>query len=103
MTKISRPCEKTRIAAEGEHLRSAALGETDEPVTARKIPSSAIASWGVVAVVTRVAGRDRHFRRLSHRQRDQNATQVARPHEVQTALEHSKSTLDALQDSCRTT
>jgi signal transduction histidine kinase len=73
--------------------------ESDEPVTPIKIPASAIASWSVVAVVTLLLAAIGIFVAWHIDSAIENATRLARPHEVQSALEHTKSTLDALQDS----
>jgi len=64
-----------------------------------KVPSARIASWGVVAVVTALLAAIGIFVGWHIDSTIDTATRIARPHEVQTALEHTKGTLDALQDS----
>jgi signal transduction histidine kinase len=63
------------------------------------VPSARIASWGVVAVVTALLAAIGIFVGWHIDSAIDTATRIARPHEVQTALEHTKGTLDALQDS----
>src|SRR4029077_3901435 len=63
------------------------------------VPSARIASWGVVAVVTALLAAIGIFVGWHIDNAIDTATRIARPHEVQTALEHTKGTLDALQDS----
>src|SRR5882762_4274890 len=64
-----------------------------------KIPSARIAPWSVVAVVTVLLAGIGIFVGQRIESAVDSATWMARPHEVQTALERAKGTLDALQDS----
>src|SRR6266403_1618284 len=64
-----------------------------------KIPSARIAPWTVVAVVTVLLAGIGIFVGQRIESAIDTATWMARPHEVQTALERAKGTLDALQDS----
>jgi signal transduction histidine kinase len=64
-----------------------------------KVPSARIASWSVVAAVTALLAAIGIFVGWHIDGAIDTATRIARPHEVQTALEHTKGTLDALQDS----
>jgi signal transduction histidine kinase len=64
-----------------------------------KIPSTRIAPWTVVAVVTVLLAGIGIFVGQRIESAIDTATWMARPHEVQTALERAKGTLDALQDS----
>ncbi|HWY72455.1 MAG TPA: sensor histidine kinase [Burkholderiaceae bacterium] len=63
------------------------------------VPSARLASWSVVAAVTALLAAIGIFVGWHIDGAIDTATRIARPHEVQTALEHSKGTLDALQDS----
>src|ERR1700739_1972420 len=57
------------------------------------------ASWTAVAVVASLLIGVSVFIGLHIDSAIETATRIARPHEAQTALEHTKATLDALQDS----
>src|SRR5258708_6226046 len=63
------------------------------------VPSARIASWGIVVAVTAFLAALGLVVGWDIDSAVDTATRIARPHEVQTALEHTKGTLDALQDS----
>ena len=73
--------------------------EAAEPANAMNISSTRIASWSVVAVVTLLLAGigvivGRHIDSAV-----ENATRLARPHEVQTTLQYIGAAIDALDDS----
>ena len=64
-----------------------------------KMPSAPTVAWSAVAAVALLLAGIGIFLGLQIDSAVENATLIARPHEVQTQLEHTKATLDALQDS----
>jgi signal transduction histidine kinase len=64
-----------------------------------RIPAAQIASWSAVAIVALLLVGIGVFVGWRIDSAIDTATRIARPHEAQTALEHTKATLDALQDS----
>ena len=65
----------------------------------RKLTSSRTIVWSVVSTVVLLLGCIGVFVGFNIDNAVETATQIARPHEVQTQLEKTKATLDALQDS----
>jgi signal transduction histidine kinase len=64
-----------------------------------KLPTSWTVSWSAVSAVAVLLAGIGLFLGFHIDSAIDTATLIARPHEVQTQLEHSKATLDALQDS----
>src|SRR5882757_7533982 len=65
----------------------------------RKLTSSRTIVWSVVSTVVLLLGCIGVFVGFNIDSAVETATQIARPHEVQTQLEKTKATLDALQDA----
>ena len=64
-----------------------------------RLNTSRVASWGAVAVVTLLLAAIGVFVGWHIDSAIDTATRIAHPHETQTALEHTRATLDALLDS----